>query len=105
VIATTIELPDEVFAQARDLAQLTHRRMEEVLTEAVIHGLRGGTAEPPIVDEAVWADFLQRGLLTAEAIAQIRSSRGRILGLNRGAVTIAADFDAPLPDEFWLGEA
>ncbi len=29
----------------------------------------------------------------------------RIMGLNRGAVTyIAADFDAELPDSFWLGE-
>jgi hypothetical protein len=28
----------------------------------------------------------------------------RILGLNRGAMKIRADFDEPLPDEFWLGE-
>ena len=28
----------------------------------------------------------------------------RILGLNRGAMQMKADFDEPLPDEFWLGE-
>ena len=29
----------------------------------------------------------------------------RILGLHAGAFTVSEDFDAPLPDEFWLGEA
>ena len=28
----------------------------------------------------------------------------RILGLSRGAMKMKADFDEPLPDEFWLGE-
>jgi hypothetical protein len=28
----------------------------------------------------------------------------RILGLNRGAMNMRADFDEPLSDEFWLGE-
>ena len=31
-------------------------------------------------------------------------SRRRKLGLHRGAWVVAEDFDAPLPDEFWLGE-
>ena len=100
---TTIELPDDVLAQVRDLAHMTNRRIEEVLAEAVMYGLRAAAQGPPIPDEAVWADFLQRGLLTAEAITRVRSSRERILGLNRGAITATADFDAPLPDEFWLG--
>ena len=30
--------------------------------------------------------------------------RGRTAGLSEGAATIADDFDAPLPDTFWLGE-
>jgi antitoxin (DNA-binding transcriptional repressor) of toxin-antitoxin stability system len=29
----------------------------------------------------------------------------RIPGLHAGAYTIADDFDAPLPDEFWTGES
>lgn len=28
----------------------------------------------------------------------------RILGLNRGEISMSEDFDDPLPDEFWLGE-
>jgi len=27
----------------------------------------------------------------------------RIAGLNRGDIWVSDDFDAPLPDEFWLG--
>jgi|GEM_PF-726276 len=33
---------------------------------------------------------------------QVDSSE-RILGLNAGTVWTSPDFDAPLPDEFWLG--
>ncbi len=28
----------------------------------------------------------------------------RIAGLNRGMIWTSSDFDAPLPDEFWLGD-
>ena len=28
----------------------------------------------------------------------------RVAGLNRGSAWVSDDFDAPLPDEFWLGE-
>ncbi len=31
------------------------------------------------------------------------SNQPRIAGLNKGKVWISDDFDAPLPDEFWLG--
>ncbi len=103
--STTIELPDDVLAQVRDLAHMSNRRVEEVLAEAVMQGLRSAAQGPLIPDEDVWADFLQRGLLTADAITRVRSSRQRILGLNPGAIITTADFDAPLPDEFWLGDA
>jgi len=43
---------------------------------------------------------------TMEALAaRVQSTRQRILGLNPSAITTTADFDAPLPDEFWLGDA
>lgn len=29
----------------------------------------------------------------------------RILNLHKGAMTYSHDFDAPLPDDFWLGDA
>ena len=32
------------------------------------------------------------------------SPRPRVLGLHQDAWTVAEDFDAPLPDEFWLGK-
>jgi hypothetical protein len=29
----------------------------------------------------------------------------RILGLNQGEIVMSNDFDAPLPDDFWLGDS
>lgn len=37
------------------------------------------------------------------AIAESKPKR-RIAGLHRGKIWMSDDFDAPLPDEFWLGE-
>jgi len=31
--------------------------------------------------------------------------RQRIAGLGKGTIVIASDFDEPLPEAFWLGEA
>ena len=31
------------------------------------------------------------------------TKKKRIAGLNRGTIWTSDDFDAPLPDEFWLG--
>jgi len=36
---------------------------------------------------------------------QLASTDTRIFDLHPGAMTMAADFDDPLPDSFWLGEA
>lgn len=33
-----------------------------------------------------------------------RSKKKRIAGLNRGTIWTSEDFDAPLPDDFWLGQ-
>ena len=33
------------------------------------------------------------------------NKRKRILGLHPGSMRMSADFDAPLPDEFWLGKS
>jgi hypothetical protein len=42
----------------------------------------------------------------AEAEAQIEQQPyKRIAGLGKGTMMIADDFDEPLPDAFWLGEA
>lgn len=33
------------------------------------------------------------------------SGKARVAGLHQGAASVSADFDGPLPDEFWLGSA
>lgn len=39
----------------------------------------------------------------AESVPSAPGPGGRRAGLHSGAATISEDFDAPLPDEFWLG--
>ena len=68
-------------------------RLAELLTKAA-----GGT-------EVI---ILERGTPRAKLVAVEAPAAPhgkRVLGLHRGAVAfISDDFDAPLPDEFWLGE-
>lgn len=33
-----------------------------------------------------------------------RTKKKRVAGLNRGTIWTSEDFDAPLPDDFWLGK-
>ena len=41
----------------------------------------------------------------AEIVGISSSKKGkRVAGLNRGSAWVSDDFDAPLPDEFWLGK-
>ena len=42
-------------------------------------------------------------LARLEPITQPKKKK-RIAGLNRGMIWTSEDFDAPLPDEFWLGK-
>ncbi len=42
-------------------------------------------------------------LARLEHIAAKRKKK-RVAGLNRGMILTDDDFDAPLPDEFWLGK-
>lgn len=83
-MSTRITLPDDLHAQVKALAETTGRTLEEVLAETVSQGLaydrwfrteveegrRSAEQGPLIPAELVWEDFLQRGLLTPEAIAQ-----------------------------------
>jgi hypothetical protein len=41
---------------------------------------------------------------TSESKPEQSEKPKRILGLNRGEYFMSDDFDAPLPDSFWLGE-
>ena len=51
-------------------------------------------------DDKVFARIAPAG-----APADGKPRRKRILGLARGAVRMAPDFDDPLPDSFWEGES
>ena len=42
---------------------------------------------------------------STEALPPPRERNGRQAGLHLGAAIVSEDFDAPLPDEFWLGAA
>ena len=81
---TTIELPDDLHERVRDLAQATARPIRQVLTDAVTQylewdrwyraeveqGRRSAEAGPLIPAKEVWDDFLRRGLVTSEALAE-----------------------------------
>lgn len=71
---------------------------------------------PPDLEEKLRAEAAQTGqdagallqqkvrqMLSGAPIAPTAASP-RIAGLNRGRIWVSEDFDAPLPDEFWLGE-
>jgi predicted transcriptional regulator len=91
VTPTTIELPDDLHAQVQELAQATDRPIAEVLTEAVAHylewdrwfraevetGRRSAEMGPLIPADEVWADFLRRGLVTPEALAEADADGAR----------------------------
>ena len=42
--------------------------------------------------------------VTVRETEQPSTLQPRIEGLHRGSMVTTDDFDAPLPDEFWLGE-
>jgi hypothetical protein len=51
---------------------------------------------------------LARHFLKVLEEAEVQTERQpskRIAGLGQGTIAIADDFDEPLPDTFWLGEA
>ncbi len=60
-----------------------------------------------IVEKASEIVIAQNGKPIARlASVQPSNTKGkkRIAGLNRGTIWTSEDFDAPLPDEFWLGK-
>jgi hypothetical protein len=58
---------------------------------------------PEPVQNRLAKHFLQE---VEEAETQMaQPPRKRIAGLGKGTIIIAEDFDEPLPEAFWLGEA
>lgn len=64
------------------------------LSRLIAHALDG--------DEVVLTDA---GRPVARLVPIVEPTHDRTPGLNRGEVWVGEDFDDPLPDTFWLGEA
>jgi antitoxin (DNA-binding transcriptional repressor) of toxin-antitoxin stability system len=64
-------------------------RLEEVLAQAASGG------------EAILTD----GATPRARIVPLAGASPRVAGLHAGAIQAAPDFDAPLPDDFWAGQA
>jgi prevent-host-death family protein len=47
----------------------------------------------------------QNGRPVARLVPVAQPRKKRIAGLNRGSIWTSEDFDEPLPDEFWMGQA
>ena len=47
--------------------------------------------------------IMEEGIPRARLTAVSPQPQPRVPGLHPGAITTTADFDAPLPDDFWLG--
>jgi antitoxin (DNA-binding transcriptional repressor) of toxin-antitoxin stability system len=49
--------------------------------------------------------IVTEGQVPRAKLLPLAAGQTRIPGLHAGCWTIAADFDAPLPDDFWTGES
>ena len=58
---------------------------------------------PKPVQNRLAQHFLQK--VEEAEIQMAQPPRQRIAGLGKGTIVIADDFDEPLPETFWLGEA
>jgi hypothetical protein len=58
---------------------------------------------PEPVQNRLAKHFLQE--VEEVELQMAQQPRQRIAGLGKGTIVIAEDFDEPLPEAFWLGEA
>ena len=76
------------------LLELTPYEQEKLRVKAAQEGQEA---------EKMLQAMVRQMLSTEEAVSSLPPKR--IAGLNRGQVLwISDDFDAPIPDEFWLGD-
>jgi len=58
-----------------------------------------------LVQQQAQVETVQRAVQNIEENTEASSiQKQRVFGLHAGQVWMSEDFDAPLPDEFWLGE-
>ena len=47
--------------------------------------------------------IVTEGAVARARLVPLSAGPARVAGLHPGAITTAPDFDAPLPEEFWMG--
>ena len=72
------------------------------------HGIRSSGKKPfhslDEVQDAIEQAMTDAGIKLHEPKRRV-SKKKRVLGLHPGSMRMSDDFDAPLPDEFWLGKS
>jgi len=97
------DFPDALYERLQERAEREHRS----LAEQVIHLLEESAGQPTLhsilelrgLGKELWKDIDPTEYVQAERESWAR----RMPGLHPGSMEIAADFDAPLPDELWRG--
>ena len=74
--------------------------MQAITFETEAHG---GIVKIPAAYSA-WFEKPVKVILLAEELPAL-AIKPRIPGLGRSTIKMREDFDAPLPDSFWLGES
>lgn len=58
-----------------------------------------------LLDKDTEIVLMEGSTVRARVVPCASPSKGRTLGLHRGAIWTSDDFDEPLPEEFWTGKA
>jgi antitoxin (DNA-binding transcriptional repressor) of toxin-antitoxin stability system len=73
------------------------------VTTVEIHELPARFAEMVGVATAGTEVIVTDGTVPRAKLVPLSPTPARVPGLHAGAIQTAEDFDAPLPEEFWLG--
>jgi len=109
----TLELPVDLYGKLQTLAAEKQTNPLDVVDRLITtaHQQRGGMRKLNVLGNNADLSKTSRiddvsSISNSEAILPTFDSiPQRIPGLHAGTVWMSDDFDEPLPDEFWLGEA
>jgi len=99
-----LEVPEELLEQAESAQIDVHKTMIDALSLAVVR--QKSILSQPITLGTGYPSDEQIGTAIRESLEVMStgSLNLRKLGLNAGSMQMSNDFDAELPDEFWLGD-
>jgi len=84
----------------------SHGSAEEIImssTSIEIHDLPSRFEEMISLAQAGAEVVVTENKVPKAKLIALPTLNGRVAGLHKGAISTTADFDAPLPDEFWTG--